>query len=131
MLKIKPYVGQVVQFMPNPSDDVAKSNSNTGYIAAIITRVWSDTMVNLKIIPDHGAMQDRGSVSHISNNPAGYHFIFINPASQNIDLDVEQLVSFGDYLLSEVREKSVSEINRRVVNHADIENWKVLHGIIN
>lgn len=130
MLKIKPYVGQIVQFMPNPTDEVARSNNNTGYVAAIITRVFSDTMVNIKIIPDHGAMQDRGSVSHISNNPAGYHYVYITPETENIELDRNELVSFGNYLLSEERTKNISELNKDKVTHADIENWKNISGLI-
>lgn len=130
MLKIKPYVGQIVQFMPNPTDEVAKSNQNTGYIPAIITRVWSEKTVNIKIIPDHGPMQDRGSVSHISNNPAGYHYIYITPETEIIGLDTEELVSFGNYLLSEARDKAISNENRNKVTHADIENWKNILGLI-
>jgi len=130
MLKINPYVGQIVQFMPNPTDEVAKSNHNTGYIPAIITRVWSEKTVNLKIIPDHGPMQDRGSVSHISNNPAGYHYIYITPETESIELDRNELVSFGNYLLSEERTKNISEINKDKVTHADIENWKNISGLI-
>ena len=42
----------------------------------IVTRPWSSVCVNLKIVPDHGPKQDRGSVTHFSANPAGYHFMF-------------------------------------------------------
>lgn len=129
--QVKPYVGQIVQFMPNSNDDVARSNNNTGYIAAIITRVHSDTMVNLKIIPDHGPMQDRGSVSHKVNNPnAGYHFIYIEPVTKEVVLDTSMLVSFGNYLLSEQRMSNISEINRDKVHDADIQNWKEQAGIL-
>lgn len=72
-----PKVGETVLFKSNPDDDVAKSNHNDDYIPAIITRVWSEVCVNLKIVPDCGPMQDRTSVSHISANPAGYHFEFL------------------------------------------------------
>jgi hypothetical protein len=73
-----PKIGEPVLFIPNPDDAVAKSNHNDeGPIAAIITRVWSSVCVNIKIIPDHGPMQDRGSVTHASANPAGYHFKFM------------------------------------------------------
>lgn len=34
------------------------------------------------------------------------------------------LVSFGNYLLSQDREDMVSELNKRNVTHADIENWR-------
>lgn len=71
-----PYVGEIVLFTSNPGDTIAKSNFNHDEIAAIVTRVWSHGCVNLKIIPDCGAMQDRTSVVHQSINPAGYHFRF-------------------------------------------------------
>jgi hypothetical protein len=72
----QPQVGDMVLFVPNPSDDIAKSNFNDAPIAAIITRVWGQFCVNLKIIPDCGAMQDRTSSVHISQNPAGYHWFY-------------------------------------------------------
>lgn len=72
-----PKIGETVLFTPNPDDTVAKSNGNDYFIAAIVTRVWSSVCVNLKIIPDHGPMQDRGSVSHFSANPVGYSFRFM------------------------------------------------------
>lgn len=70
-----PKVGEVVIFYPNPDDSVSRSN-NAESCAAIITRVWSSICVNIKVIPDHGPMQDRGSVTHHTANPAGYHFKF-------------------------------------------------------
>lgn len=73
-----PKVGETILFTPNPDDTVSRSNGNDGPIAAIVTRVWSSICVNLKVVPDHGPMQDRGSVTHKSANPAGYHFQFMN-----------------------------------------------------
>ena len=73
-----PKVGEIVLFTANPDDAIAHSNHNTEPIPAIITRVWSAVCVNMKIIPDCGAMQDRTSVVHHSANPAGYHFTFID-----------------------------------------------------
>lgn len=70
-----PKVGEIVIFYPNPDDSVSRSNSNDS-CAAIVTRVWSSICVNIKVIPDHGPMQDRGSVTHHTANPAGYHFKF-------------------------------------------------------
>ncbi len=131
MLKINAYIGQMVQFMPNPDDAVGRSNNNTGYIPAIITRVHSPTMVNLKIIPDHGPVQDRGSVSHKSNNPNGYHFIFVDSPLEIINSSDALLVSFGNYLLSDERKRKVSEENFNLVTHADLENWKASMGYIN
>lgn len=77
-----PYVGETVLFTPNPGDAPAKSNYNDSEIAAIVTRVWSHGCVNLKIIPDCGAMQDRTSVVHWSLNKAGYHFRFIGESME-------------------------------------------------
>lgn len=73
----EPYVGEMVHFTSNPGDATARSNYNDSEIVAIVTRVWSHGCVNLKIIPDCGAMQDRTSVVHWSLNKAGYHFRFI------------------------------------------------------
>ena len=71
-----PKIGEIVLFQCNPDDSIAKSNHNEEVIPAIVTRVWSDICVNLKIVPDCGPMQDRTSVVHQSANPAGYHFQF-------------------------------------------------------
>lgn len=73
-----PKVGEIVLFTSNPDDAVAQSNNNSGPIPAIVTRAWSEVCVNLKIIPDHGPMQDRGSVTHVTANPAGYNFRFMD-----------------------------------------------------
>jgi hypothetical protein len=72
-----PYVGETVLFTCAFYDKIAKSNNNTDPIPAIITRVWSNVCVNLKIIPDCGSMQDRTSVVRIDANPTSYHFDFI------------------------------------------------------
>lgn len=71
-----PNIGEPVVFIPNPGDEVAKSNHNTDGVAAVVTRVWSHGCVNLKIFPDCGPVQDRTSVVHQSLNQAGYHFRF-------------------------------------------------------
>lgn len=70
-----PKLGEIVIFFPNLEDETARSN-HADVCVAIVTRPWSSVCVNLKIVPDHGAMQDRGSVTHFSANPAGYHFMF-------------------------------------------------------
>lgn len=70
-----PKLGEQVIFFPNPDDTVARSN-NAKVCVAFVTAPWSSIIVNLKIMPDHGPIQDRGSVSHFSANPAGYHFMF-------------------------------------------------------
>lgn len=72
----EPKVGDIVLFRSNPDDSIAQSNYNKDRIPAIITRKWSGSCVNLKIIPDCGPMQDRTSVVHQSINNAGYNFIF-------------------------------------------------------
>jgi hypothetical protein len=80
-----PRVGEIVLFTPNPTDTIAMSNNNDGEIAAIVTRVWSAVCVNLKIIPDHGPMQDRGSVVHYTANPCGYHFVFSDEGTAEME----------------------------------------------
>lgn len=130
MKHLKPYLGQMVLFMPNPKDEVAMSNRNEiDYVPAIITRIWSEKTVNLKIVPDCGPMQDRTSVSHISNNPAGYHFIYITPNVVEIETGDIHLVEFGNYLLSKLRNDNVSEQSKQKVTDADLRNWKQLSGI--
>lgn len=34
------------------------------------------------------------------------------------------LVSFGNYLLSDERKERTSELNQQAVTHADLANWK-------
>lgn len=84
-----PLVGEIVLFTSNPGDEVAKSNYNKDEIAAIVTRVWSETCVNLKIVPDCGPMQDRTSVVHFTSNPAGYHFRF-RDEKKNFPIETSQ-----------------------------------------
>lgn len=50
-----PTVGRVVHFWPAYEDSEACSNSNAGPLAAVITRVHSDEIVNLLILPDYNA----------------------------------------------------------------------------
>ncbi len=134
MLKQKPYVGQTVLFMSNQDDTVAKSNHNKDYIPAIITRIFSDMVVNIKIIPDCGPMQDRTSVTHISLNSMGYHFKFLNPVRQVIEVQETRdlLVQFGNFLFKryEVPESDTFTTKIREVSHADVENWKVEAGVV-
>jgi hypothetical protein len=73
-----PYIGESVIFVPNPGDEVAKSNHNDDGVAAVVTRIWSYGCVNVKIFPDCGPVQDRTSVVHQSLNTAGYHFRYPN-----------------------------------------------------
>lgn len=65
MTNRKPLVGDTIWYFPPAEDQIAKSNNNKGIVAAIITRAWgfdATCAVNLKVIPDHGPIQDRGSV---------------------------------------------------------------------
>ena len=128
MQKQSPFVGQTVLFLPNTDDSVAKSNHNQDYIPAIITRVWSDTVVNLKIIPDCGSMQDRTSVSYIDSNPAGYHFKFIPEPIKEFISEESILVSFGNFMLKKHNVKNFNG-DFEGVWHSDICNWKDLHKI--
>jgi hypothetical protein len=60
-----PQIGDTVWYFPPAEDVVAKSNNNRGVITGTITRVWGQDCscaVNMKIFPDHGPVQDRGSV---------------------------------------------------------------------
>lgn len=38
----------------------------------------------------------------------------------------EQLIAFGNYLLSDERKKMVKRNNRQMIHHADIENFKTI-----
>lgn len=87
----QPQVGDIVLFTPNPDDSIAKSNHNTHPIPAIITRTWGPICVNLKIIPDCGPMQDRTSVVHVSQNPAGFHWAYTNENDNSLDPEVALL----------------------------------------
>lgn len=82
----QPKVGDIVLFTCNPNDEIAKSNYNHDPIPAIITRVWGEVCVNIKIIPDCGAMQDRTSVVHFSQNPAGYNWRY-NDERDTVSVD--------------------------------------------
>lgn len=80
----QPEIGDVVVFFPNPDDSVAKSNS-AKVCPAFITRVWGPAgCCNLKLIPDHGPMQDRGSVSHKSGNIAGYSWCYKDEFTEGV-----------------------------------------------
>lgn len=76
----KPQVGDSILFFANSDDTIALSNGKKmgDPVAAIVTQVWGPVMINLKLIPDHAAMQDRGSVGHKSLMPGGggYYWLF-------------------------------------------------------
>jgi hypothetical protein len=127
-----PKLGEVVIFFPNPDDDTARSNHND-VCAAIVTRPWSSVCVNLKIVPDHGAMQDRGSVTHFSANPAGYHFMFQDEYEAYLVKGVKdylaikrQLVEEADALLIEAKEHLEKCTETRVKAREKINQAKAL-----
>ena len=39
----------------------------------------------------------------------------------------DEVVSFGNYLLSKERSENTSIENQNIVTHADLENWKTLN----
>jgi hypothetical protein len=47
---MKPTIGRVVIYQPTP-DDQGQSSSTEGF-PAVITRVWTDTCVNLQVLRD-------------------------------------------------------------------------------
>lgn len=95
-----PKLGEIVIFFPNPEDETARSN-HSEVCAAIVTRPWSSVCVNLKIVPDHGAMQDRGSVTHFSANPAGYHFMFQDEYEAYLKQGLKDYITIKKQLIKE------------------------------
>lgn len=75
-----PRVGESILFFANSDDSIALANGKKmgDPVAAIVTQAWSAITVNLKLIPDHAAMQDRGSVTHKTAMPGGggYYWLF-------------------------------------------------------
>lgn len=67
----KPSVGRVVHYFPPLEDREARANGNDGPLAAIITRVWSDTGVNLTVFPDFAFPIARSSVFKRSPGATG------------------------------------------------------------
>lgn len=57
---IKPTVGRVVHYVPSKADHI---NHNDQPLAAIITYVWNDRMVNLVVFDSNGVPQNRTSVT--------------------------------------------------------------------
>lgn len=47
-----PEVGDIVMYVVSDSDTPEVRNNNAKILPAVVVRVWSDTCVNLKIIPD-------------------------------------------------------------------------------
>lgn len=47
-------VGMPIIFFPGEDDHQAKTNQNDGPVAAVVTRVWGDGVINLMAFPDCG-----------------------------------------------------------------------------
>jgi hypothetical protein len=118
-----PKVGEIVIFFPNPDDSTAKSNG-APICAAIITRPWSSVCCNVKIIPDHGPMQDRGSVTHFSANPAGYHFMFQDEYEMYLQKDTKEYSVIKEALVKEAREHIEEAKSHRMIATEHIEKAK-------
>ncbi len=48
----KPSIGRTVHYTFRSKEDAEKHNNTTKVAAAVITAVWSDTCVNLKVLTD-------------------------------------------------------------------------------
>lgn len=59
---IKPTVGRVVWFRPHNSEASLMALNGEEPLAAIIAKVWSDTLVNLSVIDANGHHHPRTSV---------------------------------------------------------------------
>ena len=64
-----PTVGRIVRFHPNEHDSLHKNNS-AEFHAAIITQVWTPTMVNMIVFPAYGLPEIRSSVDHGTESEA-------------------------------------------------------------
>lgn len=96
MISRKPQVGDSVWYFPPSEDAVARSNNNKGVVSAQITRVWgtdNTSAVNLKIFPDHGPVQDRGSVASMHSVQGTRTWCY--PGDFNLDKDGAPI--FGDF----------------------------------
>lgn len=90
-----PQIGDTVWYFPPKEDAAARSNNNKGVIPATITRVWGSDCtcaVNLKIFPDHGPVQDRGSVGSMYVIPGTRTWCFPG----DFPLDEDSAPIFGD-----------------------------------
>ncbi len=59
---IKPTVGRIVHYHPDPFDNIAPGIPGGAPLAAIIATVWSDTCVNLAVFDANGVSCSRTSV---------------------------------------------------------------------
>lgn len=63
---MKPSVGRIVHFVPQPGSPAAHNGASV--VPAIIVRVWSDDMVNLKVFADGPEDVWAGSVTYNEEN---------------------------------------------------------------
>lgn len=61
--QVKPSIGRIVVFTPSGNDSECRHNG-ASEVPAIITRVFSDTVVNLKVITDGSATPWRTSATY-------------------------------------------------------------------
>lgn len=77
---MKPTIGRIVHFHPADFDTEARNDhEGTGpvVVPAIITRVWTDDLVNLTVFPDNGPPIVRSSVHRLAStrtNPYGWEW---------------------------------------------------------
>ena len=65
---IKPTVGRIVLYTPQPIDGLAQNGDQP--LAAIVTAVWSDTCVNLTVFDANGIPANRTSVLLLQDDAA-------------------------------------------------------------
>lgn len=59
-----PSIGRIVQVPMDPAE-----NNGSTIAAAVITRVWTDTMINVRILADSQETPWRTSVSYVDELP--------------------------------------------------------------
>lgn len=112
-----PQIGQSILFFPNPEDTHALSNGKRpgDPVAAIVTQVWSSVCVNLKVIPDHASMQDRGSVVHQTANPVGGYRWCFPEEYYTESLEVGTPVKSRAELMAEYFKKRIIEVEKKML----------------
>jgi hypothetical protein len=73
---IKPTPGRIVHFTPGSGDSSINHPDKTQPLAAIVTYVWHDRMVNLTVFDQNGTPVVRTSVTLLQDDdiaPAGPH----------------------------------------------------------
>lgn len=104
-------------------DDWYNRWSSFGEIEVSDGPIKTPEQIVAEVLKERGfdaAWLSKGTVSQIKEMMVRYHRQF---PEKNEDTEVD-LISFGNYLLSEEREQSVSETMLRSVTHADLANYK-------